>query len=48
MTDVIYFERDTRGVAGNEGLALPSRQPSNEGVYTQNTLLVQPAVALAF
>jgi long-chain fatty acid transport protein len=48
VTDAIYFERDTRGVDGNEALALPSRQPSNEGVYTQNTLLVQPAVALAF
>jgi long-subunit fatty acid transport protein len=48
VTDVIYFERDTRGVAGNEALALPSRQPSNAGVYTQNTLLVQPAAELSF
>jgi len=48
LTDVIYFERDTRDVAGNEALALPSRQPSNTGVYTQNTFLLQPAALLSF
>jgi long-chain fatty acid transport protein len=48
VSDVIYFERDTRGTPGNEVLALPSRQPANAGVYTQNTLLLQPAAELAF
>jgi long-chain fatty acid transport protein len=48
VSDAIYFERDTRGVEGNESLALPSRQPANEGVFAQNTLLLQPAVGLSF
>ncbi len=46
LTDVIYFERDTRGVNGNETLEQPSRQPSNAGVFIQNTLILQPAVEL--
>lgn len=48
LSDVIYFERDTRDVAGNESLALPSRQPGNQGVYTQNIFLLQPAAELSF
>jgi long-chain fatty acid transport protein len=48
LTDVIYFEHDTRGVAGNESLLSPSRQPSNQGVFTQNTFIIQPAAALSF
>lgn len=40
LTEVTYFTRDTGGVAGNESLALPSRQPGNQGVYAQNILLL--------
>jgi hypothetical protein len=48
LTEVIYFERDTRGVDGNETLELPSRQPSNEGVFSQNAFIIQPAVEVSF
>lgn len=48
LTDVIYFERDTRGVDGNEALELPSRQPSNEGVFSQNVFILQPAAEFSF
>ena len=48
VSDALYFERDTRGVAGNERLASPSRQPANTGVYAQNTLLLQPGLELSF
>jgi long-chain fatty acid transport protein len=40
LSDVIYFERDTGGVEGNESLAAPSRQPGNQGRYTQNIFLI--------
>jgi long-chain fatty acid transport protein len=48
VTDVVYFERDTRDEAGNEALESPSRQPANAGRYRQNTLLLQPAAQLSF
>ena len=47
LTDVIYFERDTRGEAGNEALEQPSRQPNNTGIYIQNTFILQPGVELS-
>ncbi len=48
LTEVAFLARDTRGVAGNESLALPSRQPANQGVYTQNVFLIDPGVAVSF
>ena len=48
VSNAFYFERDTRGARGNETLARPSRQPANEGVYRQNTLLLQPGVEVFF
>ena len=48
LTDVIYFERDTRGVPGNEVLESPSRQPTNTGLFTQNAFILQPAAELSF
>lgn len=45
--EVLYLDRDTRGVEGNESFALPSRQPANQGVYEQNIFLLQPAVQLS-
>jgi long-chain fatty acid transport protein len=47
LIEVLYLDRDTRGVAGNESFELPSKQPANAGVYEQNTFLVQPAVQLS-
>jgi long-chain fatty acid transport protein len=48
LTEVIYFERDTRGVEGNEALELPSRQPSNVGVFRQNAFIIHPAAEFSF
>lgn len=39
VTNVFYLERDTRGVATTERLAVPSRQPSSAGIYHQNALI---------
>lgn len=47
LMEIIYLDRDTRGIAGNESFELPSRQPANAGVYEQNILLIQPAVRLS-
>ncbi|MGD8863250.1 MAG: outer membrane protein transport protein [Myxococcales bacterium] len=47
LTEVVYFERDTRGTAGNEALLQPSRQPVNAGVYQQNVFLIQPALQVS-
>lgn len=47
LLEVLYLERDTRGVAGNEAFELPSRQPANAGLYRQNTFLIQPAIQLS-
>jgi long-chain fatty acid transport protein len=47
VIEVLYLDRDTRGIAGNESFALPSKQPANAGVYEQNTFLIQPAVQLS-
>jgi long-chain fatty acid transport protein len=47
VMEVLYLDRDTRGVAGNESFELPSRQPANAGVYEQNVFLIQPAVQLS-
>lgn len=47
LIEVLYLERDTRGQRGNEALELPSRQPSNTGLYQQNTFLIQPAVQVS-
>jgi long-chain fatty acid transport protein len=48
LTEILYFERDTRDTEGNESLELPSRQPSNVGVFGQNAFLIQPAAVFTF
>lgn len=48
LTEVLYLERDTRGVAGNESLQSPSRQPANAGVYRQNIVLAAPSLLLSY
>ncbi|HKU43651.1 MAG TPA: outer membrane protein transport protein [Polyangiales bacterium] len=48
LTELLYFDRDTNGVPGNERLAAPSRQPANAGEYSQNTFLVQPSATFLF
>jgi long-chain fatty acid transport protein len=47
LIEVLYLDRDTRGVDGNESFELPSRQPANAGVYEQNVFVIQPAVQLS-
>jgi long-subunit fatty acid transport protein len=48
LTEVVGLARDTRGASGNDSLALPSRQPGNQGAYTQNALLIDPGMGLSF
>ncbi len=47
LLEVLYFERDTRGQEGNETFDAPSGQPSNAGLYKQNTFIIQPALLLS-
>lgn len=47
-TDVIYFERDTTDAGTQEESRAPSRQPSSEGVYTQNIFLVNTNLDFSF
>lgn len=48
LTNVFYFERDTTGVGTGETLAAPSRQPSSEGVYNQNVLVINLGLDFQF
>jgi long-chain fatty acid transport protein len=48
LTEVVCFARDTRDASGNDSFALPSRQPGNQGRYTQNVLLIDTGLALSF
>lgn len=47
-TNVFYMERDTTESAGNNDLTLPSRQPGNQGVYSQNIFLINSNLQLTF
>ncbi len=47
-TNVFYFERDTTDAGTAEDLRAPSRQPSSEGVYTQNVFLINTNFEFAF
>lgn len=47
-TDVIYFERDTTDVGTQEESLSPSRQPSSEGVYSQNIFLLNTNLDFSF
>lgn len=46
--EVLYFERDTRGVTTAEGFASPSNQPSSAGVYNQNIFLINTGLEFTF
>lgn len=48
VTDIVYAERDTNGADTANTLALPSTQPSSEGVYNQNILVINTALYFAF
>jgi long-chain fatty acid transport protein len=47
-TNVFYLERDTTDSAGNNDLVLPSRQPGNQAVYSQNIFVLNTNVTLTF
>ena len=48
LTNVFYFERDTRGLATASGLEPASRQPSSAGVYSQNVFLINTNLEFNF
>ena len=47
-TNIFYAQRDTTGASGNESLALPSRQPGNQGIYKQNIFLINTNLQFSF
>ncbi len=47
-TDIVYFERDTRGVETANRFVPPSRQPSSAGVYNQNIFVLNTGVSFEF
>ena len=47
-TNVFYFERDLTDATGNDSLELPSKQPGNQGIYTQNIFLINTNMQFTF
>ncbi|MEZ4459952.1 MAG: outer membrane protein transport protein [bacterium] len=47
-TNIFYLERDTSDSKGNNDLVLPSKQPGNQGVYSQNIFVLNTNVRLTF
>ncbi len=49
LTNIFYFERDTTGVStANAFRTTNSRQPSSEGIYNQNVLVLNTALYFGF
>lgn len=47
-SNVFYLERDTTDSKGNNDLELPSRQPGNQGIYSQNIFVIDTNLQLTF